>query len=632
MDKRSKAILYIKARMDILENRKGLVKEINSSNSISFELSQTLLNLNHYINEYLSFLFLQLDQSKEDGTDPNISILRNCFQDIYSFLRVDKGDIQLMINYRRLSRIVEQLKRLKMPIETSLQDSEYERATNTIYNLINIYISIFVYSKRSNFLILSTLEYRNLLNYWNSIDNSVLNKVIYAVQVVPIKLYELINTIIGNFAVHSKEVLLLGIPQKLDLLWQSAKNTLGKLASDIPSLSMYKIGEKNWRSYYMLFQTPVNLITREISMKKKFLKRVINQNYEEIGRIIETIPREIPHDLSVSFDRLPYFQLLKQLDENVTLEELPEWFIERLNEDIQINNTKPSFLTRYWPIVYAVVVYGPSKSINIYKNREAILRSLKVNFVDIIIGFFKNWVVEPVRKMLGVLRRDDSADDFSIISKDSLRSDLDSLERMVVSYSADFNLGDDSLTEKEAHDLVLRGDMSLLMSGYETDIKKPYKALLKGSLLRAILIQIQKAKVDGEVAISGIDKMLKSQQLVFGVVSISPSLLILYLLYQLLLSRSERPLVINGKQLNLMCLKSLNRIEKLLTFASGSRNVGKLFIEVINLQLYSRWLLPKTLEEDLLLDLHQLNNPKETTERKKFVMNRVWNTYSHYFR
>ena len=382
----------------------------------------------------------------------------------------------------------------------------------------------------------------------------------------------------------------------------------------------------------MLFQTPVNLIGREISMKKKFLRRSINENYEEIGTIIETIPRKVPHDLSVSFDRLPYFQLLKQLDESVTLDGLPQWFIERLNEDIQINNTKPSFLTRYWPILYAVVVYGPSKSINVYKNREAILNSLKVNVFDIITGFFKNWVIEPVKNMLGVLRRDDRAEDFSIISKDSLRSDLDSLERMVISYSTDFNPGDTSLTEKEARDLVLRGDMSLLMSGYETDIKKPYKALLKGSLLRAILIQIQKAKVDGEVAINGIDKMLKSQQLVFGVVSISPSLLILYLIYRLLLSRSEKPLVINGKQLNLMCLKSLNHIEKLLTSASGTRNVGKLFIEVINLQLYSRWFLPKPLEEELLLDLHQLNNPKETIESKRLVMTRVWNTYGHYFR
>jgi hypothetical protein len=39
---------------------------------------------------------------------------------------------------------------------------------------------------------------------------------------------------------------------------------------------------------------------------------------------------------------------------------------------------------------------------------------------------------------------------------------------------------------------------------------------VRGDLVRALLIQIQKTKVDVEVAISGIDTLLKSQELVFG--------------------------------------------------------------------------------------------------------------------
>jgi nuclear-control-of-ATPase protein 2 len=39
---------------------------------------------------------------------------------------------------------------------------------------------------------------------------------------------------------------------------------------------------------------------------------------------------------------------------------------------------------------------------------------------------------------------------------------------------------------------------------------------VRGDLVRALLIQIQKTKVDVEIAIGGIDALLKSQELVFG--------------------------------------------------------------------------------------------------------------------
>ena len=40
------------------------------------------------------------------------------------------------------------------------------------------------------------------------------------------------------------------------------------------------------------------------------------------------------------------------------------------------------------------------------------------------------------------------------------------------------------------------------------------------------MIQVQKTKVDVEVAMGGIDSLLKSQELVFGFVSLTPGLLV----------------------------------------------------------------------------------------------------------
>ena len=39
---------------------------------------------------------------------------------------------------------------------------------------------------------------------------------------------------------------------------------------------------------------------------------------------------------------------------------------------------------------------------------------------------------------------------------------------------------------------------------------------IRGNLVRALLIQVQKTKVDVELAVNGIDALLRSQELVFG--------------------------------------------------------------------------------------------------------------------
>jgi nuclear-control-of-ATPase protein 2 len=56
------------------------------------------------------------------------------------------------------------------------------------------------------------------------------------------------------------------------------------------------------------------------------------------------------------------------------------------------------------------------------------------------------------------------------------------------------------------------------LRAYEKDLRTPFIGTIRGELIRALLIQIQKTKVDVEVAMGGIDALLKSQELVFGYV------------------------------------------------------------------------------------------------------------------
>ena len=89
---------------------------------------------------------------------------------------------------------------------------------------------------------------------------------------------------------------------------------------------------------------------------------------------------------------------------------------------------------------------------------------------------------------------------------------------MVVDFAVDNHTGP-RLSDAEVADLrrsVHEGDLTPVLKAYEKDMQSPFMGTVRGNLIRTLLIQVQKTKVDVEVALGGIDSMLKSQELVFG--------------------------------------------------------------------------------------------------------------------
>lgn len=104
------------------------------------------------------------------------------------------------------------------------------------------------------------------------------------------------------------------------------------------------------------------------------------------------------------------------------------------------------------------------------------------------------------------------------MSKRSLEGDRASLERMVVDFAIAIPEGG-PLTQAEIADVrskIQEGDLTPVLRVYEKELQSPLYGTLRGNLIRALLIQVQKTKVDVEVAMGGIDALLKSQELVFG--------------------------------------------------------------------------------------------------------------------
>ncbi|GAA6047664.1 hypothetical protein JCM3770_001615 [Rhodotorula araucariae] len=186
----------------------------------------------------------------------------------------------------------------------------------------------------------------------------------------------------------------------------------------------------------------------------------------------------------------------------------------------------PPALTRAWPFVLAVPLAAAVVGRALYARRAA-LADYAREAAEAARGFVLDWVVEPVRGIVDTLRGGEAG--VALLGRDSLRSDLDSLERMVVDFARDeYALGPDELAA--LGDRVRAGDLTAVLKAWEKDIKTPVRSAVSGSLIRTLLIQVQKVKVDVALAMDGIEKMLKSQQLTFGFVGVAPSMLVLAVL------------------------------------------------------------------------------------------------------
>jgi nuclear control of ATPase protein 2 len=175
---------------------------------------------------------------------------------------------------------------------------------------------------------------------------------------------------------------------------------------------------------------------------------------------------------------------------------------------------KPSRVIRYW-LPVSILVLSSSTILRILVNRKEEVLTWIREFGVTVRDFWANWIIEPLRKVIGTIRHDQGSE-IAIMSKRSLEGDRDSLERMVVDFVVAEN---GSLSNADMQDMrmkVREGDLTPVLRAYEKDMQKPVWGAIRGKLITSLLIQIQKTKVDVEIAMGGIDSLLKSQELVFG--------------------------------------------------------------------------------------------------------------------
>ncbi|KAJ4523666.1 Nuclear control of ATPase protein 2 [Exophiala dermatitidis] len=325
--------------------------------------------------------------------------------------------------------------------------------------------------------------------------------------------------------------------------------------------------------------------------------------------------------------------LVKILDEN-----LPKH--EQSANAIKSKYGKPPRLVRYWIPTLALLLSG-STLLRIVANRRAEIIQWFREFGQTTIDFWTNWVVEPTKKLIGTIRHDETSE-IAIQSRESLNADRESLERMVVDFALQHPENGSQLTETQVAELrtkVREGDLTPVLKAYEREMQSPIKNAIMGDLVRTLLIQVQKTKVDVEVAIGGIDSLLKSQELLFGFVGIAPGVLISFGIIQWLRATFGGRKGLRQGQKKGEAIRLIRNIDRTLTSAEldddgiiSEEHHGLLLCEAHLLRQRATAVLPRNIQREFLEDLEDLLDIKAGVHRQINVLRRLEWAYAKWLR
>ncbi|KAJ5731037.1 uncharacterized protein N7483_005545 [Penicillium malachiteum] len=523
-----------------------------------------------------------------------------------------------------------------------------------------------------------TLQLQEEIYYWDEVLGSGWLTGLYAAQTSPTRLWHWSRDIYadhrsqGVFSTAVSRSFVAGWAQFYQVARQSLQGT-----SEHPNV---------WK-----WSSPIRLCRSEIQRKRDRLVAVKDLHASSLGLLMEGWHAFRPEDTAVQLNTSPeewratvsktvhlteailqhvasqsntakfeqsVFQAVENDNTRVLMQgslpspaHLPMELIQRLNhvllEGLPVHEFsvstfmshegRPSRVVRYW-LPLSVALFSGSLSLNILFRRRYDITQWIMNIGSTIIDFGSNWVVEPIHKLIGTIRHDEKSE-IAIMSKNSLLADRASLERMVVDFVRDRpdpswgSAGDDDAAA--IVNAVKEGDLTPVLKAYERDLRSPFKGTVRGDLVRALLIQIQKTKVDVEIAISGINSLLKSQELVFGFIGLTPGILVSYTSIQWLVGLfGDRRGLRQGKKRHEL-KRGLRHATRILTSASLSNGVisykdsGRLICEAEALLQQFKAILGRVQYREFREDIEDLLDIQGGVDKQLQVVERIRWTYFH---
>ncbi|KAF8517333.1 ATP synthase regulation protein NCA2-domain-containing protein [Gautieria morchelliformis] len=484
-------------------------------------------------------------------------------------------------------------------------------------------------------------------NWWAELERSRRKLAWYLLETLPLRLKRVVETI--THALRSRNLAVTPsafTPNSIRQLFPSTLRPSRLAISFFPHLSGHS---------RMIFRSPFELTRQECQFSRQALEAIRDDRAERLGRLTASRPASL-----LKTEELVTF--IRVLQEIVDDDEMPgirageHTLIESLSD---ISNTKvpkayrlhniglsglrrPSRVMRLWP---RLVIIPPITLILfrlVYGSRETLGQQL-TQAIDTVSGFWTSYLLQPVRDILDTVRTG-GEEGVRLVSVEGVKADIESLERMAVALSKEkYQFGP---TELEGLSMqIRRGDLTPILKVYEEDLKSPLKSAVSGTLIRSLLIQIQKMKVDVDFALSGIDKLLRSQELTFAFVGVAPALAIVYAIFgwaRGIWQSGHGRGRYGGRGRRQSVWLAMRRIERCLVLSSSrpqshktepeslsSLEQGLILLSVAQLRAYGEKHLParSRLREEFLVDVSDLEDSDLRRKQKMNVVKRMWRSW-----
>ncbi|KAF5392372.1 hypothetical protein D9757_001529 [Collybiopsis confluens] len=418
---------------------------------------------------------------------------------------------------------------------------------------------IAVYAQSLDIMVSEALEAEQEADWWEDTGRSRWNVLWYLVETLPGRIQSVLQTLRTNLTVENEansELSLLSLfPHLRDRPFQLQPRSRSILHSSTLEFSFRQL--LSFQSIRILYATirracliPVHYALEEISLKRHKLLRIRDERAQVLGELVLLRPElqkfmmessghvVVPGHSADGTASILAHRIVRLVNPNLEYDPTTASPLMHLSSSSSSSSqrnihtlglSRPSRLTRIWPRL----VFGPPiilySAYLLYSSRGT-LREFAKEGKDILKGFVLDWCIKPLAGVLDTVKasRNEEAAGW-LVTKEGVKADYDSLERMALSLASD-HLHYTPVQLDELSTRIRLGDLTPVLKLYEEDIKRPVKSALGGTLLRTVFIQVQKAKVDLDQALSGIDRLMKSQELTFAFVGLSPALAIVYVL------------------------------------------------------------------------------------------------------
>ncbi|KAJ3968949.1 ATP synthase regulation protein NCA2-domain-containing protein [Lentinula raphanica] len=563
------------------------------------------------------------------------------------------------------------------------------------------------YARALQSALLQAVEAETEAEWWSDVERTKWRVLWYLIQTLPCRVYDLLQTMAKateelRWSRPPPEIV---FPSLFPHLQHRPRlhriTTFRELRLPRPTSNVFEQTIESIRNIFYASQkvllVPLHYTLQEVSLKKQELLRIRDDCARTLGSLVLLRPEvqkcldsanapldskneqftDLTTDLLIAMKQPDivydgHNQYDSRLIRLSTLLDVSQQDSLRLHS---LGLSRPSRLTRMWPRL----VFGPPLFIYstyyLYSSRGTLL-SFVHDAKDVIQGFILDWCIKPLAGVLDTVKASKNDQAGWLVTKEGVQADHDSLERMARALAADhLRYSPSQLDDLSAR--IRLGDLTPVLKLYEEDIKSPFKSAVGGTLLRTVFIQA--SKVDLDQALSGIDRLMKSQELTFAFVGLSPAMVIVYLVggyvtRMIWPSNSGKVCLFHdysdkgkygGRKERERVFWAMRRVERLLildkahdestTKDSSSSTItphnshpsalttGLLILSLTQLRTYAERHLPSgssssanqehsfsatSLREAFLEDLSDLQDPVLGVDQKRMVVERMWRCWA----